>query len=154
MNKPDINLRLEKSLNKYKTNIIKIIRPNKKGFFGVQEALGVNRLYQLRVGLSPLRSHKYRHNFEDTLTELCQCKKNPETTTHFLLYCENYIIDRTYLFNVCNTILVNKGLHLDKDDQHVKLFLYGHKELTKAENNAILKATLKFIMDYKRFDTP
>ena len=34
-----------------------------KGIFGIHDPVGLRYLFQLRVSLSPLRSHKFRHNF-------------------------------------------------------------------------------------------
>ena len=50
----------------------------------------MKRLFQLRVGLSPLRHHKKRHNFKDTMSEMCRCEMSIETTKHFLVYCDFY----------------------------------------------------------------
>ena len=41
--------------------------------FGIHGALELRYLFQLRVNLSPLRSHKRRHNFSDTPSETCEC---------------------------------------------------------------------------------
>ena len=38
-----------------------------KSIFGVHDPVGLRYLFQLRVRLSPLRSHKSHHNFIDTL---------------------------------------------------------------------------------------
>ena len=47
-----------------------MFRPLKKNVFDVHEPKGINRLDQLRVGLSPHREHKKRHNFLDTTVEM------------------------------------------------------------------------------------
>ena len=49
-----------------KAHILSLIRPKTKSTFGVYAPLGLPYLFQLRVNLSPLRSHKSRHNFADT----------------------------------------------------------------------------------------
>ena len=40
------------------------LRPKTRGMFGIHDPVGLRYLFQLRV--SPLRSHKRRHNFADT----------------------------------------------------------------------------------------
>ena len=49
-----------------KSHLLSLIRPKIKSTFGIHDALGLRYLFQLRVNLSPLRSHKMRHNFCDT----------------------------------------------------------------------------------------
>ena len=39
--------------------------------FDIHDPTGVRYLFQLRVGLSPLRYHKKRHNFIDTPSNEC-----------------------------------------------------------------------------------
>ena len=37
--------------------------PPKKSIFGIHDHCGIKLLFQLRVGLSPLKGHKKNHNF-------------------------------------------------------------------------------------------
>ena len=47
------------------------MRPFKKNVYNINETNRIKRLYQLSVGLSPIRHHKKRHNFKDTPIETC-----------------------------------------------------------------------------------
>ena len=67
---------------------LKLIRPPKKNVFNIHDPKNMKRLFQLRVGLNPLRHHKKRHNFKDTMSDICRCEMSIETTEHFLVYCE------------------------------------------------------------------
>ena len=120
--------------------------------FNIHDPKGMKRLFQLRVGLSPLNYHKKRHNFKDTLTDSCRCKLSPETTKHFLIYCNLFTKERYDMFQVINPLLESKGFRLLDDDMIVKLLLYGHDTLNETENTAVLSATLKFIHESSRFD--
>ena len=51
-------LRKATSLNSFKSNILKLIRPPKKKVFNIHDPKGIKMLFQLRVGLSPLNHHK------------------------------------------------------------------------------------------------
>ena len=62
-------LRQVPSLSIFKSNVLKLIRPQKKNVFNIHDPEGTKRLFQLRVGLSPLRYHKKRHNFKDSQSE-------------------------------------------------------------------------------------
>ena len=61
------DLRQSVSLSTFKSNILKMIRPLKRSVFNIHDPKGLKRLFQLRVGLSPLRYHKKYYNFRDTL---------------------------------------------------------------------------------------
>ena len=51
---------------------------------------GIKRLTRLRVGLTHLREHKFRHNFQDFLDPFCNCSQHIESTIYFFLQCSNY----------------------------------------------------------------
>ena len=55
-----------------KSHIISLVRPKPKSIFGIHDPLGIRYFFQLRVSLSPLRSHKKHHNFSDTISDICQ----------------------------------------------------------------------------------
>ena len=46
------------SLSTFKKHISSIIKPNPKSIFGIHNPYGISRIFPLRVGLSPLKSHK------------------------------------------------------------------------------------------------
>ena len=68
-----------------KSHLLSLIRPKIKSTFGIHDALGLRYLFQLRVNLSPLRSHKRLHNFPDTPSESCECNLGIEDIRHFYL---------------------------------------------------------------------
>ena len=112
----------------------------------------MKRLFQLRVGLSPLRHHKKCHNFQDTPVDTCKCLLSAETTDHFLLHCNIYTEMRFVMFQKVNPILQANNLN-PQDLNLTKLLLYGSDVLTCENNRFILIATLEFIRNSKRFDT-
>ena len=63
-----------------------------KSIFVIHDTVGLRYLFQLRVSLSPLRSHKFRPNFSDTPSEICHYNQCIEDTNHFLLSCPGYAI--------------------------------------------------------------
>ena len=54
------------SILSFKKHIISIIKPPVKSIYKIFNSFGISSIIQLRVGLSPLKSHKRRHNFLDT----------------------------------------------------------------------------------------
>ena len=94
------------SLSVFKKNILKIIRPEKMSIFNIEKLDGIRWIFQLRVGLSPLKNHKKLHNFQDTDDDTCQCTLHAETTCHFLLKCPNFNSHRQELFHILDRILI------------------------------------------------
>ena len=45
-------------------------------------------VYRLRIGLSHLNDHKFRHNFQDCLNPLCPCILEVESTIH---HCQHIL---------------------------------------------------------------
>ena len=71
------------TLKKYATSLI---RPVRRSTFGLHDPQGLRFIFQLRVGLSPLRSHKKHHNLAGTPFDKCLCKESVETTRHLILF--------------------------------------------------------------------
>ena len=139
------------SLSIFKRSILRIIRPTKKDTFNIHNREGVKWIFQLRVGLSPLRKHKANHNFIDTPNGICLCAQDEETTQHFLLDCPILALPRRELFRKIDPILVMNDLASLSDRNKKDLLLYGNENLTLIENQKVLKATIKFIGQSGRF---
>ena len=69
-----------------------IIRPPARSIFGVYDSRGLSYLTQLRVGLSKLNFHKFRHNFRDTINPMCPTGDGIEDTEKVLLRCSSFDI--------------------------------------------------------------
>ena len=137
------------SLNNFKNKLINLIRPNAKYIFKIHDPSGIKFLYQLRVGLSPLKCHKKSHNFVNTPNDWCDCLSAPEDTQHFLLKCTIFFVQRQKLLASVNNILINTNLlHLIHD---YKLYIYGHHTLTNYTNKNIISSTILYIKETGRF---
>ena len=97
--KLDSNIRNSETLNIFKSKILKFIRPTAKSIFGCHNPIWVKLLTRLRLGRSHLREHNFKHSFHDTLSPLCSCGKEVETTFHFFLSCPNYSDERLTLLS-------------------------------------------------------
>ena len=97
-NKLDNNTQNSESVSAFKKQILKFIRPSPNSTFNVQSPHGIKLLARLRVGLSHLREHKFRHNFLDSIDPFCNCGRHIETTIHFFLHCSNYSNQRKNSF--------------------------------------------------------
>ena len=137
------------SIGTLKGHILSLIRPVKKSIFNIHDPLGIRYLFQLRVGLSSLKSHKNRHNFIDTPSGNCICNNGIEDTNHFLFSCPLYIAQRVTLVASVTVILLKYDL--DNLVNHSQLYLYGHRIINFADNRQIILSTIKFVKETQRF---
>ena len=82
-NELDRNLRSTASLSVFKKNLLKFIRPSRNSVFNCHNCKEIKYLTRLRLGLSHLRQHKFKHSFQDTLNPFCSCGLDVDTNTHF-----------------------------------------------------------------------
>ena len=106
----------------------------------------------LRLGLSHLRYHKFKHNFLDTINPLCSCGSDIETSLHFLLYCQNFMECRNTLLRKSSEI--NSEWITLNDLALVETLLFGDNSFSQYDNSGILDAVMAFIVTSKRFDDP
>ena len=66
-NKLDHNIRNSSSFNIFRKSILKFIRPSANSLFNCHNPKGIKFITRLRLGLSHLREHKFRHSFQDSL---------------------------------------------------------------------------------------
>ena len=101
-NKLDPNLRSAASLSVFKKNLLKFIRPSRNSVFNCHNCKEIKYLTRLRLGLSHLRQHKFKHSFQDTLNPFCSCGLDVDTNTHFFLYCPLFTNQRRTLLSAVN----------------------------------------------------
>ena len=106
---------------------------------------------QLRVGLSALSFHKFRHNFNDTLNPLCPINDGIEDTEHFLLHCQLFHLERNTLLSRVRPELLLHGISDLSIKELVSIILYGDERLPFESNRIIIKATLDFTDSSSRF---
>ena len=149
-NKLDLDIRNSVNLISFKSKVLKFIRPSENSIFLCNNPKGIQLLTRLRLGLSHLREHKFKHNFQDTLNPICNCGEDIETSCHYLLHCSLYTNERLALLNIIQGI--DKSI-LELTDSHiVEVLLYGRKLLDISSNTNILNATIDFLLETKRFD--
>ena len=118
----------------------------------MHEPDGIRHIFQLRVGLSPLRAHKKHHKFADTPDDGCRCGTGIETTEHFLVNCPLFKTQRESLFSYVNPIISKTNdSNLIGNLSKTQILLYGDDHLSSSENSYILKATIDFIRGTGRF---
>ena len=136
----------------FKTNILKLIRPSPNSAYICHNSKGLKFITRLRLGLSHLREHKFKHSFQDTINPLCSCGIDIESTEHFLLHCPQFVNERrTLLSNIGN---INYKLLENTDSNLTQTLPFGNKSFDITDNAKILNATINVILLTKRFDEP
>ena len=152
-NKLQPELRHAPSVAVFKKKLLSIIRPPAKPVFGIHDPKGLSYLTQLRVGLSKLNFHKFKHNFRDTINPMCPTSDGIEDTEHYLLLCPSFDVQRQDLLARVAELLRSFVQITDlSNDALTQLLLYGNQDLSNDLNRNILELTLRFIHETGRFD--
>ena len=130
-------------------NTLDFIRPSGSTVFNCHNPKGFQLLIRLRLGLSHLREHKFKHNFQDSLNPICSCGNGIETPAHFLLHCPNFSNEISTFLNIIGSI--DRNILTRSDSQVTETLLYGDSNLNNVTNTFILNATIDFLIATKRF---
>ena len=106
----------------------------------------------MRVGLSKLNFHKFKHNFRDTINPMCPTNDGIEDTEHFLLLCPSFDVPRRDLLAGVSVLLRPLGHTNPSNEFLMRILLYGDKDFPASLNKDILLLTLRFIHETGRFD--
>ena len=121
-----------------------------KSFFAIHDPAGVKLLSRLKF--SHLNEHKFRHNFKDALSPMCDCGSKTETTDHFFLRCPFFAINKQKLLH--DLLKIDPSLRNLKDELLLDMILYGSGKYYDTVNKEILLHTISFINNTKRFERP
>ena len=137
------------SVPEFKSKYKKEYAPQKRGYFSINDKYGIRLLTKLRVGLSDLREHRFRHNFKNC-SPICKCEIGDESTEHFLARCPLYTNLRNNLLENISAI-VGYNIKNLQAPHLVDLLLYGSDTLNVVKNKQILEHTIEYITRSKRF---
>ena len=151
-NRLDPEIRESPSVSIFKKKLLLKIRPVHNSVYGIYNPKGISYLTQLRVGLSKLNFHKFKHNFIDTVSPMCPANDGIEDTEHFLLLCHSFNNNRCSLLAGVNEVFKAVGNIVGPNDNLLPILLYVDKKLSENANKQILDLTIKYILETKRFD--
>ena len=120
--------------------------------FGIHDPIGLSYLTQIRVGLSKLSFHKFKHNFMDSINPVCPNNDRIETTEHFLLLCPAFEIERRNLLARIFELVQSLGYNDLSNEVLIELLLYGDKDLPNDLYKNIIELTLQYIHTTGRFE--
>ena len=136
----------------FKKKILSIIRPPANPVFGIHDPIGLSFLTQLRVGLSKLNFHKFKHNFRDAVNPMCPSNDGIEDAEHFLLLCPSFDAQRRDLLAGVYDVLRPFGHNNLPNKVLTQLLLYGDEKFSYDLNRTILNLTIQFIRETGRFE--
>ena len=125
-------------------------KTSENSVFAIHDKNGIKLLTCLRLNFSHLNEHKFRHNFLDTLNLMCSSGSEPETTAHFLLLCQNHVMNRSKLLkNVYNLDQTPRNYN---DDHLIHILLYGSEKFNF--NLKLVSAIFYQIFNFSSNDRP
>ena len=98
----------------------------------------------------PLREHKSKDCFQDTVNPLCNFCQDIESTTHFFLHCPFFFNEIRILLSTIRS-LDSKLLNFS-DYDHTQTLLFANTSQTSSNNLKIINASIDYILSSKRFD--
>ena len=150
-NKLDPEIRTAPSVAGLKSKLLSKVRTPAKSVFGIHDPKGPSYITQLRVSLSALNFHKFKHNSWDTINPMCPINDGVEDTEHFLLHFPSFDEGRCDPLAGVFSLLRPFGYIDPSNKFHTELLLYGDKDLFHEVNRDILQLTLQYIHKTGRF---
>ena len=98
-NKLDNTIRDAESIKQFKLMLKNFLSLNQRSLFSIHDQEGVKLHTRLRLQFSHLKEHKFRHNFKDCVSPMCDCGAETETTSHFFLRCQFFANERSKLLD-------------------------------------------------------
>ena len=144
------SIKNSESFSIFKKNILQFIGPSPNSVFNCHDPKGVKLLERLRLGLSHLHDHKFKHSFQDSLNPICNCGTDVETTTHYLLHCPLFSDESLFLINRIRNI-GNNILNLNYS-RFLDVLLFGNSSFNNTNNASILNTTIEYIVLSRRFE--
>ena len=151
-NKLDHNIRKSSSFNILRKSILTFIRPSANSLFNCHNPKGIKFITRIRLGLSHLHEHKFKHSFQDSLNPFCSCRFDIESTAHILLHCPTYIIERRTLLSTL--VNIDNNLLDLCEPVLIRTLLFGSNSFDTDANTNVLNATIEYLPSTKRFHEP
>ena len=100
-----------------------------------------------------MNEHKFRHNFNDAVSPMCDCGTETETTDHFFWrFRPFFAINRQKL--LIDFLKMDPSLRNLKDELLLDIILYGSDKYKDTVNKDVLLHTISSLKKTKRFERP
>ena len=131
---------------------MQFIRPTPNKTLNCHNPIGIKLITRLRLGLSHLRDHKFKHNFLDCLNPICCCGQDIETTVHYLLHCPIFSDERSIFFN--NFRSIDENVLSGSDSRISETVLFGISSFNNTKNTSVINTTIDYILSTEKFYVP
>ena len=131
----------------FESKVLKFIRPKPDSIYNCHNPKEIRLTIRLRLGLSHLHQHKFKHSFQDCLNPLSLCGYDVKISSHFLLHCLTHSNERmTFLNKIKN---INYSILKISDTIMNKTLLFGESLLSDSTNTLILNSTMDYVIATK-----
>ena len=131
---------------------MELIGPSPNNIFDIYNPFGIKLLTRLRLGLSYLNEHKFKHGCNDTINPICICAGDIESMTQFFHHCPEYCEARQTPFH--NIQSIDKMLLSQNESSLTHLLLYGDPKRNSNVNAFVLNSAVEFLLSSGRFNEP
>ena len=154
-NKLDSNIRNSPLYSTFKKKILNFIRPRSNDVFNVSHPKGLIFLTRLRVGLSHLREHKFKHSFLDTRNPICVCSLDIETLNDFFSTAQDSLMkSKTFFLRLKGSSpKILELQYYSITSSITSILLYGNPSFSAELNTNILNLSIDYILSTKKFES-
>ena len=145
-------MKQSENIQKIKYTLMAAIKSNEWLLFFIHDPQGVKLLCWLRLNFSHLNKHKFRHNFKECVSPMCDCGLEIESTQHFFLHWHFYHVERSELLNSLYDI--DLAINELNEESIINLVLFGPDKYHKETNRKIILNCITCLKVTKRFDEP
>ena len=125
----DKSMRNSESFSIFKKNVLIFVRPSPNSIFNCHNnPKGIKLLKRLRLGLSHLSDHKFKHSCQKLLNSICNCGTDVEATTHYLIHCPLFSDERLILISSIQNI--DKNILNLNNSRFSEVQLFGTSSFT------------------------
>ena len=124
------------------------IRPVQRSIYRVFNPRRLKFFSRLRLGISHLKEHIFRHNFKDCINPWCYCNWKVEDTLYFFLHRKHY---STFSMGLMNQVSqINENFLYLSDDNKVRFLFHGDWRFDDNKYNFIWQASINYILEAER----
>ena len=131
----DVNIRNSESVSIFKSKLLDFIHPVQNNIFNIFDPQRLKLLtFMLRFQSS--ERTQVRHNFQECKNPVCSCNLEIENTSHYLLHCHHFTLNRVDLMSSVKSICNN--FESMTNNNKITLLLYGDSCFDENKNRFIL----------------
>ena len=138
------------SIKQFKSRLKNFFTLNQRSLFSIHDPAGVELFTRLWLQLSDLNEHKFRHNFKDCVSPMCDCSVETEATSHFFLRCQFFPNERQKFRD--DVYRIDASIKSINEESLTNVLLYGSDRFNDTKNKQILLHTICYIQVTKRFE--